>query len=162
METKKNNNYVNNEVLHSEIKDYIEKLQTKPNARIPESIGKQVHMISNGLAHSSYFIRYPYKDELIFDGVFDCLKYIKNYDVTKTNPHAYFTTICKMAFFRRIAKEKKHLYTKFKIQINSGHELNLEADYNGAVGDISKGTAGDFSRIHQFVSDFENSKNFKK
>lgn len=162
MYDKNSSSYVNNEELYQELCVYMEKLKSKPGLRIPESIGKKIYTIANGLSYKANFINYPYIEDMRFDAILDCLKYIKNYNVEKNNPHAYFTTICINAFLRRIAKEKKLLYTKFKIQINNGNEMNIEGASDGSVAEISKGTVGDFSRIHQFVSEYENSKNFGK
>lgn len=156
----KNPNYVNNEELYKEIVAYLEKLKTKPGARIPESLGKKILLISNGVAHNYRFIRYGFREDLIYEGVFDICRYIRNYDPEKTNPHAYFTTICFNAFLRRIAKEKKNLYTKFKMQLSSGHEMNMDSNFFGESGDIQHGTAGDFSRMAQFVEEYENSSAF--
>lgn len=49
-----------------------------------------------------------FKDDMICDGVENCIQYIDNFDVERTNPFAYFTQIVYYAFLRRIAKEKSN------------------------------------------------------
>jgi hypothetical protein len=52
---------------------------------------------------------------MIGDGIENCLMYFENFDPTKSkNPFAYFTQIIYYAFLRRIQKEKKQLYVKYK------------------------------------------------
>ena len=57
---------------------------------------------------------------MISDGVENCLQYIDNFNPDKSkNPFAYFTQIIYFAFLRRIQKEKKYLYTKYKASENT-------------------------------------------
>ncbi len=52
---------------------------------------------------------------MISDGIENCLQYIHNFNPDKSNnPFAYFTQIIYYAFLRRIQKEKKQLYIKYK------------------------------------------------
>ena len=61
------------------------------------------------------FINYTYRDEMISDGIENCVNYIGNFNPEKsTNPFAYFTQIIYFAFLRRIQREKKQLYIKHK------------------------------------------------
>ena len=70
--------------------------------------------IGIGLSHRKNFQRYTYRDEMILDGLEDCVKYVHNFDPEKSgNPFGYFTTIMWRAFIRRIEKEKKQEYIKF-------------------------------------------------
>ena len=56
-----------------------------------------------------------YRDEMISDGLENCINYLHNFNPEKSdNPFAYFTQIIYYAFLRRIEKEKKHLYIKQK------------------------------------------------
>ena len=84
--------------------------------KVPEYIGKCILKIANGLSNRPNFINYPYKDEMISDGIENCLQYIYNFDPTKSkNPFAYFTQIIYYAFIRRIQKEKKQQHIKHKM-----------------------------------------------
>jgi hypothetical protein len=71
--------------------------------------------IAEGLSHKPNFINYTYRDEMISDGIENCLMYFENFDPSKSkNPFAYFTQVIYFAFLRRIQKEKKQLYVKYK------------------------------------------------
>jgi hypothetical protein len=94
--------------------------------RVPEYIGKCIQLIAINLAKAPNFSGYSYKDEMISDGIENCLTYIKNFDPEKsTNPFGYFTQIIYYAFLRRIQKEKKQVYTKHKLLINDMTFNNL-------------------------------------
>jgi DNA-directed RNA polymerase specialized sigma24 family protein len=69
-----------------------------------------------------------FKDDMICDGIENCIQYIDNFDVERTNPFAYFTQIVYYAFLRRIAKEKKQLEIKTKIIERSGFDEVFSAD----------------------------------
>jgi len=70
-----------------------------------------------------------FKDDMICDGIENCLQYIDNFDPEKsTNPFAYFTQIIYFAFLRRIQKEKKQLEIKTKLLERSGFDEVFAAD----------------------------------
>lgn len=74
-------------------------------------IAESVSKIANGLSHSSNFIGYTYKDEMIGDAIVKMITAVKNrkFDIkSEHNPFSYFTTIAFHAFINRIKKEKKH------------------------------------------------------
>ena len=82
---------------------------------IPAYIGECLYKIATRLSLKPNFISYTYRDEMISDGLENCINYLNNFDPEKsTNPFAYFTQIIWYAFLRRIDKEKKHLYIKQK------------------------------------------------
>ncbi len=57
---------------------------------------------------------------MIGDAIENCLRYIHNFNPEKSNnPFAYFTQIMYYAFLRRIEKEKKQTYIKYKTMENS-------------------------------------------
>ena len=59
------------------------------------------------------FINYTYRDDMISDGIENCLQYLNNFNpATSNNPFAYFTQIIYYAFIRRIQKEKKQTTIK--------------------------------------------------
>ena len=68
-------------------------------------------------------MNYVYKEEMVGDGIENCLMYAHNFDPEKSkNPFSYFTQIIYYAFLRRIEKEKKQSYVKFRAmeQIDDG------------------------------------------
>ena len=87
-----------------------------PKPIVSNYIGECILKIATHLSYKPNFINYSYRDEMISDGIENCLQYIDNFDPTKSNnPFAYFTQIIWYAFLRRIAKEKKQSYIKGKM-----------------------------------------------
>ena len=79
-------------------------------------IGECILKIANHLSYKPNFINYSYRDEMISDGIENCIQYINNFDPEKSsNPFAYFTQIIYYAFLRRIQREKKQSYIKGKM-----------------------------------------------
>jgi RNA polymerase sigma factor (sigma-70 family) len=117
---KRKNNYINNKDLYAAMVDYREKLKEsisneKRKPQVSEYIGKSILLICNNLAKKPNFSGYTYKQEMISDGIIDCISAVDNFDPNKTsNPFAYFTQIAWNAFLRRIHKEKKQTYIKHK------------------------------------------------
>jgi DNA-directed RNA polymerase specialized sigma24 family protein len=82
--------------------------------RVPIYVGESIMKIATHLAYRPNFSNYTFREEMISDGIENCLQYIDNFDPAKShNPFAYFTQIIYYAFIRRIQKEKKYLYTKY-------------------------------------------------
>ena len=117
---KRKKHYVNNpDFLEAMIKfrsSVIEANESgKERPRVPHYIGECLMKIAVNLSHKPNFSGYTYKEDMISDGIENCLQYIDNFNPEKSqNPFAYFTQIIYYAFLRRIAKEKKVLYTKLK------------------------------------------------
>ena len=83
--------------------------------------------IANHLSYRPNFINYTYRDDMISDGIENCLQYMNNFDPDKSdNPFAYFTQIIYYAFIRRIQKEKKQMQVKAKIIANAGVENMMD------------------------------------
>ena len=78
--------------------------------RVSNYIGECFLKIANGLSHKPNFMNYTFKDDMVSDGIENCLQYIHNFNPDKSNnPFAYFTQIIYYAFIRRIQREKnKH------------------------------------------------------
>jgi hypothetical protein len=82
---------------------------------VSEYIGECFIKIARHLSYKNNFINYSFKDEMISDGIENCLAVVNNFDPAKSkNPFAYFTQIIFFAFIRRIQKEKKQLDTKYR------------------------------------------------
>jgi len=115
------NHYVNNIEFNNAFIEYKKLVKEceengKPKPRIPEYIGKCILEIANRLSYSPNFINYSFKDEMISDGIENCLLYIDNFDPEKSsNPFSYFTQINYYAFIRRIQKENKQSVLKGKL-----------------------------------------------
>jgi len=112
--------YINNKEFLEKISAYREKrLEAEacgePKPQVTNYIGECFVKIANHLAFKSNFVNYTFRDEMILDGIENCLTYMDNFDPAKSkNPFAYFTQITYYAFIRRIQKEKRQMETKFK------------------------------------------------
>ena len=102
-----------------------------PKPQITNYIGSCFLKIANHLSYRPNFVNYMFKDDMICDGVENCVQYIDNFDPAKSsNPFAYFTQIIYYAFLRRIQREKKQLEIKNKIIERSGFDQLFHADDN--------------------------------
>ncbi len=153
---KSKNNYLDNVKFYEAMKVYITKCREakekgNPRPKPTNYIGKCIMDIANNLARSHKVSRYPHKDEMIEDGIENCITYIDRFDPDKyNNPHAYFTKIVWYAFLRRIALEKKVLYNKYK-QIEL---FNIESQLSGS-GEQIVYSDGAFENMEKFINDYE-------
>jgi DNA-directed RNA polymerase specialized sigma subunit len=131
---KKKQNYVNNKdfldalvVYKKEVKACRESESPKP--KVPEYVGECFLKIATHLSYRPNFVNYMFKDDMISDGIENCLQYIDNFNPEKsTNPFAYFTQIIWYAFLRKIQKEKKQLEIKNKLLERSSYDEVFSAD----------------------------------
>lgn len=135
--------YVDNKQLYQSIVEYrtgvLESRKNgTPKPKIPEYIGECVLLIANRLSTKPNFVNYPFREEMVSDGIENCICYIDNFDPFKSdNPFAYFTQIIYYAFLRRIQKEKKQLYIKHKTLENSMIFNELVTQSNSDDKDIT-------------------------
>ncbi len=140
------------------------KKEGTPKPRVSEYIGECILKIAQKLANKSNFINYTFREDMINDGIENCLMYINNFNPNKSKqPFAYFTQIVYYAFIRRIAREKKHLYTKFKMieqaMTNDFFETNEDSPVNAPT---KYGSEHSNNYMHEFMDNFEKHKNEKK
>ena len=132
----KSEHYVNNkEFLNALIKYQedieIARLQDKPKPVIPRYIGECFLKIANHLSFKPNFVNYMFKEDMISDGIENCVQYIHNFNPEKSkNPFAYFTQIIHYAFLRRIQREKRQLEIKNKIIEKSGYNEVFDDNNN--------------------------------
>ena len=128
---KKSEHYVNNKEFLAAMVAYKKTVDTakkagKNNPRVPDYVGECFLKIANHLSYRPNFINYTYRDDMISDGIENCLQYLNNFDGEKSNnPFAYFTQIIYYAFIRRIQKEKKQTIIK--------QRMIQEANYDDLV-----------------------------
>ena len=92
------------------------KTEGKDPPQVPNYIGECFIKIATHLSYKSNFINYTFKDDMISDGIENCLTAVAKFDPAKSsNPFAYYTQIIYFAFLRRIQKEKKMQATKYKM-----------------------------------------------
>ena len=97
---------------------------------------------------------------MIADGIENCLQYFNNFDPSKSNnPFAYFTQIIYFAFLRRIQKEKKQLYVKYKAteQIGILDEFEMMEFDDGTTKQFEL-----YDNIAEFIENYEVAKKTKK
>ena len=121
-----------------------ERGEAKP--RITNYLGECFLKIATHLSFKPNFVNYMFKDDMVCDGIENCVQYINNFNPEKSkNPFAYFTQIIHYAFLRRIQKEKKQLEIKTKIIERSGYEEVM------VVEDGAGGTPSDYNQIKDAV-----------
>lgn len=159
--------YVDNKELYAVIIDYKlrvseAKKNDTPKPQIPQYVGLCIMQIANRLSTKPNFINYSYREEMISDGIENCISYFDNFDPAKSdNPFAYFTQIIYYAFLRRIQKEKKQVYTKHKIAENNMlfDEVVEVNEHDDFTMDFSQ---FDAENISEFMKSFEDSIEKKK
>ena len=106
--------------------------------RVPNYIGECFLKIATHLSYKPNFVNYMFREDMICDGIENCVQYIKNFDPEKSsNPFAYFTQIIHYAFLRRIQKEKRQMDIRAKIIERSGFEEVMTADGNFNASDYN-------------------------
>ena len=159
------NHYINNADFLKALTEYqelcdIAKKENKTEPPIPNYVGECFLKIAEHLSRKPNFISYSYRDEMIADGIENCLMYFRNFDSSKScNPLAYFTQIIYYAFLRRIMKEKKQLYVKYKATEQFGiiDEFEMFEDADGNMRQFEL-----YDNISEFIHTFEENKKKKK
>jgi len=126
MKMNKNNSYINNEEFYKLLctrRQIIEKMKTindtasppymmlqKQGTRVKNELGKIFLNLCQHILTKPNFINYSAdrKDAMTSDACWYCSRYIDRYDITRTNPFSYFTTVCHHAFLQYINKQKKY------------------------------------------------------
>ncbi len=120
--------YVNNKEFLAAMVEYRKsvnraKRKKEPKPPVTDYIGSCFLKIANHLSYRPNFINYTYRDDMISDGIENCLQYLDNFNPDKSNnPFAYFTQIIYYAFIRRIQKEKKQTTIKQKMIADSNYD----------------------------------------
>jgi len=154
--SKKATHYIDNSKFFEEMSAWkIEVIEAEDTGEkrppVNEYIGKCFIDIAQHLAQKPNFTNYPYKDEMISDAIENCLLYAHNFNPEKSkNPFSYFTQITYYAFLRRIEKEKKQQYIKYKItEMNDDGTLSSWFKNNY----FEKDTPKDAMKEHFNISD---------
>lgn len=136
MTKKKSVHYVDNKKFLQAMTEWKENCAMAEEADDPKPpltnyIGECFLKIATHLSYRPNFINYSYRDEMISDGIQNCLQYAHNFDPEKSkNPFAYFTQIIYYAFIRRIAVEKKQVHVKNMMIEKQSYEsfVTMEGD----------------------------------
>lgn len=153
------NHYVDNKSFYAAMVEYkANRLEAEekglPKPKIPEYVGLCIYQIATKLSSKGNFVNYSYKDEMISDGIENCILYLNNFDPDKSNnPFAYFTRIIYNAFVLRIQKEKKQTYVKYKT-----FEHSILAASSDEVFDMENAISNEIQfndNMTSFVRDYE-------
>ena len=173
MAKKKSIHYVDNKKFHEEMvlyKNHCADVKKKdPDSLvpiIPDYIGDCFMRIAERLSLRPNFVNYAFRDEMIADGIENCVQSAHNFNPEKSsNPFSYFTQIIYYAFIRRIQKEKKQLYIKYKsIHNNSMLSDSVELSAHDSEGQFNVEVLSEEQKanIYKFVGDFERARDAKK
>jgi hypothetical protein len=153
MPKKKSEHYVNNKEFLEALVIYRQscfrsKEAGLPKPRITNYLGECFLKIATHLSYKPNFVNYMFRDDMISDGVENCVQYIHNFDPEKSsNPFAYFTQIIHYAFLRRIQKEKKQLDIKTKIIERTGFDEVMMVDDS-----LLSGSSSDYNTIKDNIT----------
>lgn len=159
--------YVDNKKFYEEILKYKKKVADAKELgleepRLPNYIGECIWKIAEKLSTKPCFMNYSYRDEMVSDGIENCIMYFKDYNPEiGQNPFAYFTQIIYYAFLRRIGKEEKNRYIIYKnfqqSIVNNGNSGYLvDADDNHLMPTTM------YDNINDFMDRFEKKEEVKK
>ncbi len=139
------------------------KKEGKDKPYVSDYIAMCFLQIAQRLSYRPNFINYTYKDDMISDGLENCLAYMHNFNPEKsTNPFAYFTQIIYYAFLRRIQKEKKQQYIKYKVFTDQKTEIEEEHEKLSNDFVNEKGSADFHIHIKEFIDEMERKEKEKK
>ena len=148
---KRSEHYVNNKEFLAALIKYREDKEIAaakglPKPPIPRYIGECFLKIANHLSFKPNFVNYMFKDDMICDGIENCVRYVHNFSPEKSkNPFAYFTQIIYYAFLRRIQHEKKQLEIKNKILEKTNFDEVFDAN------DLDSSNYSDYNSIKDSV-----------
>ena len=153
--------YVNNKKLFDELVVYKEKYanhkanpETHDLPPIPEYVGLAILKIAENVAKKKNFGGYSFREDMVGDGIENCLMYFRNFNPEKSkNPFAYFTQIIHFAFIRRIQNEAKQSYIKYKSIENSAlytnHASESKKHINLIVKMLNENTQGIITKFEE-------------
>jgi hypothetical protein len=161
----KQKEYVNNQDFLDALIKYKQDVATALNENMPEPpipnyIGECFMKIAEGLSHRPNFINYPHREDMIGDGIENCIMYFRNFNPERSkNAFAYFTQIIWYAFLRKIGKEKKQLYIRYKATQQFGILDEFE------MMEFDDGTTKQFEmyeNLSEFIENYEDKQKEKK
>ena len=168
-EVKSLRHYIDNEKFCKSMTEWKKLVKVAENCGerrppVTDYIAESFLKIAEHLSYRPNFMNYPYREEMVGDGIENCLMYAHNFDPEKSkNPFSYFTQIIYFAFLRRIEKEKKQSYIKYKImEDNADERFHRWFKENYFAKDSSASFREIFSLSENDVNKFEDNKEKKK
>jgi len=129
MAKRRKNNYLNNADLLEEIKHCKIVGAERNELYISDKLTEYMYKLAHKISSSRNFINYTYKDEMIQESVVHALyKAFPNYDVSRSNPFSFFSTVIIYKFIEMIKKEKKILTLKEILIEKEIERIHMEND----------------------------------
>ena len=123
---------------------------------IPEFVGECFLKIATHLSYRPNFINYTFREDMVSDGVENCLMYMHNFNPRKSkNPFGYFTSVIYYAFVRRIQRERKHTYLKYKLIENAIVSGTTQTSPDGAGHFHIDTELLSFENVQEFIRKFD-------
>lgn len=117
-------NYVDKDEFLADIAEYQARKALNIDEQIPHYSAVCIKKMAEKIGNRPNFIGYSYKDDMVSDGIYICLKYFDKFNPAKSsNPFGYFSQCIWFAFLQRIAKEKKQTAIRSKILASAAFEV---------------------------------------
>ena len=136
----------------------------EPKPQANDFIGTCVIDICTNLAKKHQFSGYHFKDEMIADAIYHCIRYIDSFNVEKSdNPFSYFTQAAYYQFIKRIQQEKEQLYIRCKATQSSAM-MSETAEADSAGNDKPANILGDMDTdfMDTYITEYEAKDKAKK
>lgn len=151
------NHYVDNQRLLKELTVHLKERKQamkkgEPIPQIPYYVAYAFIEIAEGLAKLKSYRNYSFVNEMKGDAIENCMQYYHNFNPRKyKKPFAYFSQFARWAFHRRIAREAKAQYVKYKTAANAGllDQGLTDSDGNAII------STGTFDNINEFITSYE-------
>lgn len=139
----------------AEVDEAIENDLDKPQPS--DYIGECIMAICNNLAKKYQFSGYHFKDEMIADAIYHCIRYIDSFNIEKSdNPFSYFTQAAYYQFIKRIQMEKQQLYIRCKSTMRSAvFSETAEADEFKNDKHVHDNMEMDTEFMDSFIDEYE-------
>ena len=118
--------YIDNDVFFKAMSEWkldviIARNKNQPDPPVTDYIGECFLKICENIKYRPNFINYTYHDDMVSDGLESCLLYAHNFNPDKSkNAFSYFTQIVFYAYVRRIKKEQKQSFVRYKVIEHEG------------------------------------------
>lgn len=136
----------------------------EPKPQATDFIGTCVMDICYNLARKHQFSGYHFKDEMIADAIYHCIRYIDSFNIEKSNnPFSYFTQAAYYQFIKRIQLEKEQLYIRCKSTMGSNiFTESLEHDQAGNDIHTQDNNEMDTDFMEFYINEYETKATAKK
>jgi len=140
---KQKKGYIDNIKFHKlliekhELKEYLLENESKEKdlrlKRVENDIGRKLIKIADGMGTRPNFTNYPL-DQMVdmkSDAIFNMAKAVDGYDITRSNPFAYFSQITWNSFLASIQNMKKRVKTTINVEFVDNFD-GMENDMTGS------------------------------